>query len=242
MAGNRDMAALTEREREVLRFLFRGYDIKSIARELDLSVNVVNERLRDARRRLGVSSSREAARILAAQEGHNFLGDREFGLGAGALSGVSGSRSDRLTEDRRRPLSMPIAGAAMIMIVAALVIGTYAQRRPSPPQVGGPPRVVTTSPGRGAVIRPGPFLLSITYDQPMLDGSFSYTRSSPETAIECDFPATLARDGRTFTVRCTAHPGRHYETWLNRPPYMSFKGLNGIAAEPYPLTFRAAER
>ncbi|GAA0731919.1 MULTISPECIES: helix-turn-helix domain-containing protein [Sphingomonas] len=62
----RDDNALTEREKTTLRLLLAGHDAKSIARELELSVHTVNERLRDARRKLGVASSREAARRLAA--------------------------------------------------------------------------------------------------------------------------------------------------------------------------------
>jgi DNA-binding CsgD family transcriptional regulator len=63
------MRELTEREKETLRLLLAGHDAKSIARELGLSVHTVNDRLRDARRKLGVSSSREAARLLNRAEG-----------------------------------------------------------------------------------------------------------------------------------------------------------------------------
>jgi hypothetical protein len=49
--------------------MVRGHDAKSIARSLDLSVHTINERLRDARRKLAVSSSREAARLLLEAEG-----------------------------------------------------------------------------------------------------------------------------------------------------------------------------
>ncbi|WP_375427295.1 DUF4019 domain-containing protein [uncultured Sphingomonas sp.] len=59
---------LTEREKETLRLLVGGHDAKSIARQLGLSVHTINERLRDARRKLDVSSSREAARLLAEAE------------------------------------------------------------------------------------------------------------------------------------------------------------------------------
>ena len=61
--------ALTEREKQTLRLIVRGHDAKSIARRLDLSVHTVNERLRDARRKMAVSSSREAARLLLDSEG-----------------------------------------------------------------------------------------------------------------------------------------------------------------------------
>lgn len=60
---------LTEKEKQTLRLIVRGHDAKSSARHLGLSVHTVNERLRDARRKLEVSSSREAARLLLEKEG-----------------------------------------------------------------------------------------------------------------------------------------------------------------------------
>ena len=82
---NDGFQALTEREKETLRLLLGGHDAKSIARELGLSVHTINERLREARRKIGVSSSREAARLLgeAEQRTPNSLGDNDFGV-AGA--------------------------------------------------------------------------------------------------------------------------------------------------------------
>ncbi|MEL7197291.1 MAG: DUF4019 domain-containing protein [Pseudomonadota bacterium] len=63
---------LTEKEKEALRLLLSGHDTKSSARELDISVHTVNDRLRNARRKLSVGSSREAARILGDAEGETF--------------------------------------------------------------------------------------------------------------------------------------------------------------------------
>jgi DNA-binding CsgD family transcriptional regulator len=78
--------ALTEKEKQTLRLIVRGHDAKSTARSLGLSVHTINERLRDARRKMAVSSSREAARLLLdAERGDpglatpNVLGDAEFG-------------------------------------------------------------------------------------------------------------------------------------------------------------------
>lgn len=62
------LSTLTDKEREALRLLLAGHDAKSSAVELGLSVHTVNDRLRNARRKLGVSSSREAARILGEAE------------------------------------------------------------------------------------------------------------------------------------------------------------------------------
>jgi DNA-binding CsgD family transcriptional regulator len=84
--ANDDLWALTEREKQTLRLIVRGHDAKSIARSLGLSVHTINERLRDARRKMAVSSSREAARLLLQAEGdgavsHNpqMFGDTEIG-------------------------------------------------------------------------------------------------------------------------------------------------------------------
>lgn len=67
----------------MLRLLLAGHDAKSVARALGISVHTVNDRLRDARRKLGVSSSREAARLLAEaeQQGPQFLGAKKLGVG-----------------------------------------------------------------------------------------------------------------------------------------------------------------
>jgi len=86
MPVNIDLGALTEKEKQTLRLICRGHDAKSIARSLGLSVHTINERLRDARRKMAVSSSREAARLLLEAEGDgaafatpDILGDSEIG-------------------------------------------------------------------------------------------------------------------------------------------------------------------
>lgn len=90
-----DLSRLNDRERQVLRLLARGHDGKSAARALGISPTAVHERLREALSKLGVASSREAARLLAAAEGPDSPADEESGIGAGAdpLSpGHSGQR------------------------------------------------------------------------------------------------------------------------------------------------------
>jgi DNA-binding CsgD family transcriptional regulator len=233
-----DVANIPEREREVLRLLVRGHDAKSIARALGISLNVVNERLRDSRRRLGVSSSREAARLLAAHEADNFSGNEQFGLGSAPSHEADRDRPGIRAAGPRRPSPMLwMGGLAMLLIAAALGAAAVGRHDPRPPQPDAPPRVVRTSPGSGAVIRPGPFLLTVTFDQPMVDGSYSYTRTSPETYPDCATKPELSHDARTFTLRCTAAAGRNYEIWFNRPPYMNFRGLNGLSSEPHQLVF-----
>ncbi|HCF24598.1 MAG TPA: helix-turn-helix transcriptional regulator [Novosphingobium sp.] len=62
------LTALSEKELEVLRLLAAGHTVKSIAASLGRSEASINERLRDARRKTGVGSSRELARLIDAQK------------------------------------------------------------------------------------------------------------------------------------------------------------------------------
>ena len=113
---NQGLEALTERERETLRLLLAGHDAKSIARECGLSVHTVNERLREARRKLNVSSSREAARQLGELEHGtpNSFGDKQFG--------VAGETGDvRTTGQGAGHLLAWLAGG---MLVMSLIIAT----------------------------------------------------------------------------------------------------------------------
>lgn len=59
---------LSDRQRECLRMIARGLSPKELAAELRLSVETVHAHLKAARRTLGVTSSREAARLLARHE------------------------------------------------------------------------------------------------------------------------------------------------------------------------------
>jgi hypothetical protein len=104
-----------------------------------------------------------------------------------------------------------------------------------------PPKVVAATPKEGATIKPGPFVLSVTYDRPMQAGSYSFAGPRELAPESCGKPE-LSKDQRTYSMRCNASPGRDYEVWFNREPYMNFQSVEGLRAEPYRLTFRAARK
>jgi len=229
------VATLTEREREALRLLLTGHDAKSIAARLDISVHAVNERLRKARQKLGVGSSREAARLLAATEGadNSFVGEK-IGLGA-ALPTASddGRRNRRATGATRLPFYL--IGAVVMIFLVATAVAFWAQRPPADPR----PHVVSTYPAEGSVIPAGPFMLKVTFDRPMESGDFSFVRVSPDSYPDCGGTPALSKDGRTYSMKCVAKAGHGYEVWFNRPPYMSFQSVEGISSVPYRLRFSA---
>jgi len=116
------IGTLTDREKQTLRLLLKGHDAKSIARTLDLSVHTINERLRDARRKLAVASSREAARLLAeAEQPHpEQIGDDIFGVtdaGTGVLPAAAAVREGR---------TLRIAWLSGGMFVMSLLVAAFA--------------------------------------------------------------------------------------------------------------------
>ncbi|MBB3912103.1 helix-turn-helix domain-containing protein [Sphingomonas desiccabilis] len=129
------LQALTEKEKQTLRLLLEGHDAKSMARHLDLSVHTINERLRDARRKLSVSTSKEAARLLRQREAApQSLGDRPFGDAPPPPIAQHGPRP------APEPPSPPnaawaLGGFAMFLIlVTALALSGPTQPPPAVPQ------------------------------------------------------------------------------------------------------------
>lgn len=115
--------ALSEKEKQTLRLLLSGYDAKSMARHLGLSVHTVNERLRDARRKMATSSSREAARQLREMEVQSpqLLGDEPLGdAPAPALAQVRPQPAQGFGNWRRT--GWIVGGLAMTITLALLAL------------------------------------------------------------------------------------------------------------------------
>ncbi|QPC98830.1 helix-turn-helix domain-containing protein [Qipengyuania soli] len=114
---------LTDKEKETLRLIVRGHDAKSMANELSLSVHTINERLREARRKLGVTSSREAGRLLLESEGgdHQNLGDKDFGEVGSTESGEVG----RVAAGKPARRILPGVLVMMTMFAAGLILTSY---------------------------------------------------------------------------------------------------------------------
>ncbi|WP_373491714.1 helix-turn-helix transcriptional regulator [Parasphingorhabdus sp.] len=98
---------LNENEKEALHLLLLGHDAKTAAREISVTPNVINERLRSARQKLQVTSSKAAARMLAEHEGYEpkFFVPKNIGIApqpkSGAiypLPGQQAASSDRVRE------------------------------------------------------------------------------------------------------------------------------------------------
>jgi DNA-binding CsgD family transcriptional regulator len=141
-----DVQTLTQRQKEILRLLLNGFDAKSAARELGISVHTVNEHLREARRHLGVSSSREAARILRQAEG---IPPNDVGPNALGVADRGGKRfwMGRPGPDRR----LAYAGASLVMFAAVAATAlSIAHQGPLSTAAHALPKPTATKPGAGA--------------------------------------------------------------------------------------------
>lgn len=114
---------LTDREREVLQLLLKGHTAKSAANELSLSVHTVNDYLREARKKLGVTSSKQAARLLADAENSapQNLASEEMGINPYPSSNHNPEPSQTKRSPRRAVLWIT-GGIFMIAGILALAL------------------------------------------------------------------------------------------------------------------------
>lgn len=103
-----DIERLSERERECLRLLLHPMRAKSIAKTLDLSTYTVNDHLKNARAKLGVSDSLTAAYMLRDYEsGHpQNVGSTESGWRDAEPIGQDGPREGLEASTLPRPFAV----------------------------------------------------------------------------------------------------------------------------------------
>ena len=109
------LARLTDNEKECLRRRLQQQTAKEMALDLGVSPHAVEKRLKMARTKLGLSSSLEAARLLAASEGYQRTGPQARDIDLDAARGKT-----RFS----RPLAL---GVLSMTILAAAVIALAVQ-------------------------------------------------------------------------------------------------------------------
>lgn len=196
--GSTVLDRLSGTERDVLRLLGQGHTAKSIAALRGLTVAAVNERLRSGRRKTGVGSSRELARLLAAQENR----DDFIGLAA-APAAPPGSPRPGAAPSRQasffRRWSLPMIAAGLIAAAAL-----FAQ------QTATPPAAAPTDRGQPLV----PELLSHQQQAPDMAALHAEAAGAPDPEWSAQTEALLSQRYRaiigeadglaSFGVTCSA--------------------------------------
>lgn len=230
-----DLSTLSGAEHEVLLLLANGHTAKSAAARLDVSVNVINERLRSARSKTGVGSSRELARLVQACAQPQEVCPKKIGLASGAQQ----------TTWRRQPvLTLRIAFTRGALIMAAFTVTAgfvaYALSIALASAEGPPPapHVISTYPALDEKVAPGNLALRVTFDRPMRADSYSFVMLSPDTFPSCAEKPAQSADRRTFTLHCTVERHHAYKIGLNSARFQNFAAAAGdVPAVPATLRF-----
>lgn len=226
-----DLSRLSDAERRALMLLAQGHTAKSAAALLDTTEAAVNERLREARRKTGVGSSRELARLV-------FQETRDEKIGMAGGDAHAAVERHVLNLRARWPL---LLGVSALVIIASVVgaVTALAVSGQTTPDPATPPRVVATYPKPGAIVPAGTITLKVTFDRPMQPKSFSFVMRDRESFPNCQPQPTQSPDGKSFSLDCTVQAGRTYWVGFNSPSNSFFRSLAGVPATPATLTFSA---
>ncbi len=143
------LSQLTQKEKQTLRLIGRGHDAKSAAAQLGLSVHTINERLRAARRKLQVTSSKAAARHLFENEGDaarsapNFVVHERIGDAP-----IDPATNPGVNAAKLRGIAFVIGGILLMMtLILALAFGPTlpAALAPTPTTSAGTPQTADAS-------------------------------------------------------------------------------------------------
>jgi DNA-binding CsgD family transcriptional regulator len=156
---------LTAGERECLKRCLDHQTAKEMALELGVSPHAVEKRLKMARAKLGMSSSLEAAKLVAASDASNRLVPQTSGLypnNAIVEEVPAALPHPSITRGEQHPSIYVISGAILMILVAAAALifwlqatGTGGQQASPPPASPAPVTSATAAPlpGTEAVLR-----------------------------------------------------------------------------------------
>ena len=100
------------------------------------------------------------------------------------------------------------------------------------------PRIVSTFPASGAVVRPGRLVMRIAFDRPMTcSGFFMDLPPLPSPCPAARQKMVLSFNRRTVRLLCATQPNTAYGVRIGDWEANAFVSLDGERAEPYDLTF-----
>ena len=188
---------LTKGERECLKRCLDHQTAKEIALDLAVSPHAVEKRLKMARAKLGMSSSLEAAKLVAAFDESNRLVPQTSSL-SGTNEIVEKDPAaiphPLITRGERRPSIHVISGAILMIFVAAAALIVWFQAYGTGGQQASPRAAVDASPAAPATAAPRPGTEAVLRQlvAGLASGSPDYQKLSPGFAdvVRRDLPMT----------------------------------------------------
>jgi hypothetical protein len=104
-----------------------------------------------------------------------------------------------------------------------------------------PPKVTATYPAAGQALPPGVLILTVTFDQRMLEAGFDIGSAAGGEMPHCLKTPRLLEDGKTFVLLCTIEPRKTYALAFNAKPQGGFANVAEHRAEPSTLTFTTTD-
>ena len=102
-----------------------------------------------------------------------------------------------------------------------------------------PPEVVRTIPANGdQSVDPALTTLSVTFSEPMMDGSWSWAYTKPEDFPEMKGDPRFENDRITNLLPVKLEPNKQYIVWINSDKFRNFKDRAGNSRAPYRLAFK----
>ena len=127
MDARPELSRLNATELEVLILLAQGHTAKSIAAETGRSEGSVHEWLREARRKTGVGSSRELARLVYARKSR----DEQIGVAGAVPAGRTEGTASLLARRKSKVLFTMVLPVTLAAALLVHVAGQQATHQPS---------------------------------------------------------------------------------------------------------------
>lgn len=141
-----------------------------------------------------------------------------------------------------RPVLAATAPASQIATVSELEITPVASCLPVHNEpVVPPPKVISTYPANGAVVRPGVLVVRVTFDQSMSCKGFFAAGMRLQSPCPNDHQAwVLSYDRRTIRTVCYVKARSDYGLFLSDRPGNMFVSLAGKASAAYSIAFTSS--
>lgn len=104
-----------------------------------------------------------------------------------------------------------------------------------------PPKVTASYPAAGQALPAGVLILTVTFDQRMLETGFDIGSAAGGETPQCLKTPRLLEDGKTFVLLCTVEPRKTYSVAFNAKPQGGFANVAEHRAEPSTLTFTTTD-
>ena len=101
------------------------------------------------------------------------------------------------------------------------------------------PNVIETFPVTGSTdVDPSITEISVTFDEPMMDGSWSWAYSNKDMFPEMNGQPYYQPGHTKNVLPVKLESNKEYEVWINTDQFRNFKDQSGNSAIPFRLVFK----